>query len=68
MSEIEDKLKLCPFCGGKASLKNIGNEWTKKRSVIIKCKSCRVQMTNSALIHDMEWLESVSIKDWNMRT
>ncbi len=62
-----EKLKSCPFCGGEAELQEIGNNHTKSRSVIIKCKSCRVQIKNSALKKGMDWLIDTSIKSWNTR-
>ena len=49
-------LKPCPFCGGEAVKIFIGNEYTKKRSVEIKCKKCRVKRVNAAIYHDHDWL------------
>jgi Lar family restriction alleviation protein len=63
----EDKLLPCPFCGGKPSITRIGNNYTKTRKVKIKCQKCRIQRVDAARIHDMEWAESVAVKNWNMR-
>ena len=37
MSEEEEKLLPCPFCGGEAYLKRIGNEHCKKMQVKVTC-------------------------------
>lgn len=58
----------CPFCGGEPALTFIGNNRTKSRKVNIKCKGCRIQRTDAALIHDMDWLEKVAITAWNTRS
>jgi len=61
-------LSPCPFCGGNASLKHIGNDHTKKRTIEIKCGGkCRATMVNSALLRDFAWLENVSVSAWNQR-
>jgi len=65
---MNKELKACPFCGGEPQLKVIGNDYTKKRSVLIRCPKCRIQVTNSALRNSMEWLIDISIKEWNTRT
>lgn len=62
------ELMPCPFCKGEPILEEIGNDHTKKRSVTIKCKSCRVKLTNAALKHPMQWLIDVSISQWNTRS
>lgn len=61
------ELKPCSFCGGDAEMLRRGNAHTKKRSITVRCKKCRVERTNAALIHSMDWLENVSIENWNMR-
>ena len=62
------KLKPCPFCGGEALLTASGNDHTKKRFINIKCQECKVQRTDGAIRHDMEWLCSVAVESWNNRT
>lgn len=58
-------LCLCPFCGGDPVMSHIGNEWTKSRKIEIKCKGCRVKRIDAAISHGFDWLEEVSIKNWN---
>jgi len=65
--EVKIELKPCPFCEGEVKLIEIGNDFTKKRSVEIICRKCSVIMKNSALRNNMEWLIDVSVKNWNMR-
>ena len=60
-------LKPCPFCGASAIVKMIGNDYSRKRSVEIKCSVCRVTLTNAAIRHDFDWLMKVSAEAWNMR-
>jgi hypothetical protein len=59
----------CPFCGGKAVKKFIGNEYTKKRSVEITCSTfgCTVTIKQSALYHSHEWLNEKTAARWNRR-
>ncbi len=57
----------CPFCGGKPELQHIGNDYTKKRSIKIKCEQCRCTRTDAALRHNFEWLEKIAAKNWNQR-
>ena len=61
------KLMPCPFCGGKPELQHIGNNYTKKRSIRIKCKQCRCERTDAALRHDFDWLENMAAENWNQR-
>ncbi len=57
----------CPFCGCSPELLFIGNNYTKSRKVIVKCKMCRVQRTDATLRHDQEWAAKVAINNWNQR-
>ena len=57
----------CPFCGEEPELIHAGNDATKKRSITVKCKGCRVQRTDAALWHDFRWLEKVAADNWNKR-
>lgn len=61
------ELKLCPFCGTMPEILRRGNDFTKKRSITIKCKVCRAERTDAALRNGMDWLEAVAIKNWNQR-
>lgn len=62
-----EKLLDCPCCGGEAELLFIGNSYTKKRSVTIKCTKCYIQRKDSTLRHTSEWIARASIRDWNSR-
>ena len=57
----------CPCCGGKAELEFKGNDYTKKRSVTIKCKSCKLQRTDAAIRNTAQWCAEVAIDQWNAR-
>lgn len=62
------KLKQCPFCGEMPEKIFIGNEYTKRRSIEIKCPKCRIKRVDSAIIHSHEWLDAVATQSWNQRT
>lgn len=62
------ELKNCPFCGSdNIEVKHIGNDFSKKRKITIKCKKCRCQRTDAALSHGFDWLEGVATRNWNNR-
>ena len=58
---------VCPFCGDRPYVMPKGNMHTKKRSVTVKCKKCRIQRTDAALSHGFEWLYRVAADNWNKR-
>lgn len=60
-------LKPRPFCGGTPEMLRKGNDFTKKRSITIKCRGCRAERTDSALRNGMAWLEGVAVENWNQR-
>ena len=64
------ELKPCPFCGGEAEIKRVGNEYTKKRAIHIDCSTfgCTVQIRVAALRHNHEWCEEKATDKWNTRT
>lgn len=62
----EYKLNRCPFCGGEPNVSFIGNEFGKKRKIVIKCKKCRCQRTDATLKNNFEWLEDIAVNNWNM--
>jgi hypothetical protein len=63
----EKKLLPCPFCGGSAGFIEHGNNYTRKRSLTIRCNSCRITLTNGTIRFDMKWLYEVTVKAWNRR-
>lgn len=63
-----DVLLPCPSCGSDAELLFKGNDYTKSRSVIIKCKKCRLQRTDGTIYQSSEWGAKVCIDLWNTRT
>ena len=64
---IADVMLLCPCCGGEPELKFKGNDFTKSRSVTIKCKKCRLQRTDGAIRNDAVWCAKTAIEQWNER-
>ena len=65
-TELEE-LKDCPFCGGRPVAYLIGDKHSKKRTIVVKCKECRIERSDSALRHSIEWLEEIAIRNWNQR-
>jgi len=64
---IADVMSPCPCCGGDPILNFYGNDYTKSRSVTIKCQICRLQLTVAAIRNDAEWCANVAIEKWNKR-
>ena len=64
---LADVMLSCPFCGGEPQLTFIGNDYSKKRKVEIKCKGCRVTMINAGIRSGSEQLAKWSIEAWNKR-
>lgn len=58
----------CPFCGGEADKIFKGNDYTKKRSVTIKCTKCFTEQRTGAIQNNLEWCDASAIKRWNQRT
>ncbi len=58
---------VCPFCGDKPYVMPKGNSYTKKRSVTVKCRTCRIERTDAALSNGFEWLYKVAAENWNKR-
>ena len=57
----------CPFCGSNPHVIPKGNIHTKKRSVTVKCKNCRIERTDAALTHGFDWLYEKAAENWNKR-
>lgn len=57
----------CPFCGSEPEKIFIGNQYTKKRSIEVKCHKCRCKRVDAAIHHSHDWLDEVSTKNWNQR-
>jgi len=62
-----DALLPCPHCGGEPELKFIGNEHTKSRTAVIKCKDCRATILNSTIHQNSETVANWTITAWNNR-
>ncbi len=62
-----DKLLSCPFCGSTPVVKHIGNNYTKRRAIEIKCPKCRIKRTDGAIQFGFDWLERTAAENWNKR-
>jgi len=58
----KEKLKRCPFCGGKAKLEEITSlePW-------IECKQCGVRVMVKTIYRAFKDTEENAIKQWNTR-
>ena len=61
------EFSVCPFCGDNPHVLPKGNSYTKKRSVTVKCKTCRIERTDAALSQGFDFLYKVAAKNWNQR-
>ncbi len=57
----------CPFCGGEATLRMIGNVHSTRKCVV-KCSGCRYERTDAVLRYGDEWLLKTAIAAWNRRS
>lgn len=64
---FDDELKLCPFCGTVPIIETAGNNHTRTRSAIVKCKQCNVIMKQTALRMSSWWILKQVIASWNKR-
>lgn len=62
-----DVLLPCPFCGAKPNITFVGNDYTKKRKVNVKCPKCRAERTDAGIRTNLNDLAVVAIKNWNER-
>lgn len=67
MTNTEELLP-CPFCGGEAKKALIGNDYTKKRSVEVKCTQCFVKRVTAGIRSNHEQLNIWATEAWNKRT
>ena len=63
-----DEIKKCPCCGSDVEGYFTGNAYTKSRSFVIKCLSCRLKREDAAIRQSSEWVAKVCIDHWNKRT
>jgi hypothetical protein len=66
---VMESLKDCPFCGGGAELRRVGNQYTKSRKAQVHCKTfgCCCEQTVGAIRQSMEWREAKVVEKWNTR-
>ena len=60
-------LKPCPLCGNPVMWNHKGNDYTQKRSVVIKCPSCHVRMEVAGIRYPLAKLEEIILAKWNNR-
>lgn len=64
---IKEDLKPCPFCGGMAELRIVGNEFTKSKGAMISCSRCHIKKTVKVIYRSMDWARGRVIISWNTR-
>ena|SRR5690554_2494099 len=64
---LRDGLLPCPFCGEYPESFNKGNEYTKKRCSVMKCKKCNYELTVCAIYKTIDWCKQRAIAAWNRR-
>lgn len=57
----------CPFCDTEPEIRYIGNDYTKKRMIEVKCPKCRIKRTDAALRYGFDFLEKIAVEAWNQR-
>lgn len=58
----------CPFCGGRPTIKKIGNDYSKKRFIEVTCKGCPgLRLRQGAIFYSHEWLWPRVADIWNKR-
>lgn len=62
-----DDLLGCPFCGCDPGIKLIANEYTKTKSLSIKCPICKIDLINCTNKHSYETILKESVGHWNKR-
>ena len=61
------KFSNCPLCGDETIVEQIGNEYSKKKTIKVKCRKCFVNIVQSVLIPDFKWLQQKMAERWNKR-
>ena len=54
----------CPLCAGLLEVMHIGNSRTKKQSIRVKCKACRIERTDANLGGGVDRLIEAQEKAW----
>jgi hypothetical protein len=65
--QTAQELLPCPFCGGIPTKIFIGNDFSKKRSVTIKCTKCFTKQVTGAIRNNHAWCEAMATIKWNER-
>jgi Lar family restriction alleviation protein len=68
MTEQELKPRACPFCGGAADVRRMGNEHTPSRATQITCSQCNTSKKVGAIRNTLDWTTEQCITAWNRRT
>ena len=63
----DDSLLPCPFCGAVPFIMEAGNDYTKKRSMTIRCPKCHCKRTVAAIRNTASWVKDKSYEKWNSR-
>ena len=63
----DNELKPCPFCGGKAILRNVDDAWDS--SVYVECQACGASTKMWPYVFEFEEPGAVSraVHNWNKR-
>lgn len=62
-----EELKPCPFCGGTPIWYLKGNDYTKKRTIVVKCPDCGTTQELGLVHLTTEWGCEKAIENWNRR-
>lgn len=62
IQQIQDNLSPCPFCSGKAEIKQTG-----KLKMRIRCQKCHMGLEQKVLRFSLEWLRETLVSAWNSR-
>ena len=63
----EIEITPCPFCGTIPEIIHIGNNYTRKKAVKVRCRKCRVARTTATLTQSFAWLEKAAVRNWDQR-